>query len=189
MQWWCNSGRWRPTQRSQRACEQWWFGRGGETCKRVPVGTCTLGRRRLEARSTENWVVCLKISCDIANPYRFTLGQWGHVLKAEEGQVTWLQWRTQLCLLWKTQCSDATWSKELSSMGCNKIPCSSKGDGTLVRMLLAAVCGHFLLVGRPSSGMNISLSMCGFFFVFSTCVCWLLLLFSYFPAKRFLTLS
>lgn len=68
-QWWCSSGRWRPAQHSQRACEQWRFGRGGETCKRVlvgTVGTCALGRAKLGAVRTENWEVWLKLDSDIA---------------------------------------------------------------------------------------------------------------------------
>lgn len=52
-------------------------------------------------------------------------------------------------------------------MGCNKIPYSSRGDGTLVRMLLAGVCGHFLLVGRPSKWEEyISKYVWGFFVLF-----------------------
>lgn len=94
--------------------------------------------------------------------------------------------RTQLCLLWKTQCPGVTWSKELSSIGYNKIPYSSRGNGTLVRMLLAGVCGHFLLVGRPSKQEEyISKYVWGFFcFVFSMCVCLLLLLLFFFSSKK-----
>lgn len=65
-QWWCSSRRWRPVQHSQRAYEQWPFGRGGETCKRVLVGTCALGRAKLGAVRTENWEVWPKLEFDIA---------------------------------------------------------------------------------------------------------------------------
>lgn len=71
-------------------------------------------------------------------------------------------------------------------MGCNKIPYSSRGDGTLVRMLLAGVCGHFLLVGRPSKWEEyISKYVCVFFlFCFYMCVCLLLLLLFFFSSKK-----
>lgn len=56
-------------------------------------------------------------------------------------------------------------------MGCNKIPYSSRGDGTLVRMLLAGVCGHFLLVGRPSKWEEYISKYVWVFFVLFLYVC------------------